>query len=285
MQALRSNYQLIRAKTGDRRAPERIVAHYELERELANRLRHSTKSERKELYGQLYSELFTKLPDHPQHTALRDIGSSRISAQLRLIGRHLRPEANFVEIGCGDAALSIAVAKIARSSVGIDITDALIPKQKPENFSFVMTDGTSLDLQTASVDLVYSNQLMEHLHPDDAKGQLMEIRRILKPGGKYICVTPNRVSGPHDVSQYFGVVATGFHLREYDYCSLRRLFTDAGFRRYHAIHTVKNHQVRIPYPMLRAVEVMLSQCPEGIRFRAAHSRVRWLLGMTVMGVA
>lgn len=56
---------------------------------------------------------------------------------------------------------------------------------------------------------------MEHLHPDDAYEQLQEIYNALIPGGIYICITPNRLSGPHDVSQYFDSIATGFHPKEY----------------------------------------------------------------------
>ena len=32
---------------------------------------------------------------------------------------------------------------------------------------------------------------------------------------RFICLTPHRSTGPHDMSKYFGDVATGFHLKEY----------------------------------------------------------------------
>ena len=56
---------------------------------------------------------------------------------------------------------------------------------------------------------------MEHLHPDDALEQLQNIYSALVPGGIYLCITPNRLSGPQDVSRDFDMVATGFHLKEY----------------------------------------------------------------------
>ncbi len=37
-----------------------------------------------------------------------------------------------------------------------------------------------------SIDLVISNQLMEHLHPDDAYDQLREVYRVLRDGGRYV---------------------------------------------------------------------------------------------------
>lgn len=51
-----------------RRSPERLRAHYEIERELAARLRRSTREQRLQLYGQVYDELFERVSDHPQHT-------------------------------------------------------------------------------------------------------------------------------------------------------------------------------------------------------------------------
>ena len=41
-------------------------------------------------------------------------------------------------------------------------------------------------------------------------GLLANLYRALKPGAVYVCITPNRLSGPHDISLYFDSVATGF---------------------------------------------------------------------------
>ena len=70
---------------------------------------------------------------------------------------------------------------------------------------------------------------MEHLHPDDAVDQLKNIYNALVNGGKYICITPNRLTGPHDISKYFDNVATGFHLKEYTVTELSGLFREVGF--------------------------------------------------------
>jgi hypothetical protein len=57
------------------------------------------------------------------------------------------------------------------------------------------------------------------------------VGRALKPGGRYLVVTPNRLSGPHDISRAFDDVARGFHLKEYTYGELSRALRQAGFRR------------------------------------------------------
>ena len=51
---------------GEERSAEQLIEHYELEKELAGKLKKSTKEERKKFYKILYDELFQKIPHHPQ---------------------------------------------------------------------------------------------------------------------------------------------------------------------------------------------------------------------------
>src|SRR3712207_8321428 len=61
---------------------------------------------------------------------------------------------------------------------------------------------------------LFRSQLMEHLHPEDAAEQLANIARALAPGGVYVCVTPNRLYGPSDISMYFDDVRSEEHTSE-----------------------------------------------------------------------
>jgi SAM-dependent methyltransferase len=126
----------------------------------------------------------------------------------------------------------------------------------PSNVELVLSDGTSIPLARESVDVAYSYQLMEHLHPEDAREQLSNIISVLKPGGRYVCVTPSRLGGPHDVSRFFDDVPTGFHLREYTYSEMHMLFTESGFRRVEAYmgHRRRGVYVRVPLTAIRFLE-------------------------------
>ena len=61
------------------------------------------------------------------------------------------------------------------------------------NFELIISDGISIPVPAGSIDFAYSNQLMEHLHPDDAESQLENVFTALRPGGAYLCITPNRL--------------------------------------------------------------------------------------------
>jgi len=283
--AFRTDLERLRAVNGETRSPERLQAHYIIERELAERLRGSAPDERSSLYGQLYGELFARLPDHPQHKMDPARRRKNTENQVAFLRGHLRPTDVYVEMGCGDAAVTRAVAPFVREAIGVDVTAALIdPAGAPENFRFVKTSGTDIALPSDYADLVYSNQLMEHLHPDDALAQLGEIHRVMKPGGRYICVTPSRVTGPHDISAYFGYEPAGFHLREYDHASLAVLFRQAGFGSAVAHATIKGRHVSVPVGVAVAVEKVFMALPRAARLRITQiGPVRNLAGVTLIG--
>ena len=282
---LRHDAERLRAMNREVRPPDRLRAHYEIERELAARLRTSRREERGSLYGEVYDELFTRLPDHPQHKADPEKRRRNTAMQAAFLRPMLSPDAVFVEVGCGDGAVTQAVAAHVREAVGIDVTSALVDHAgAPANFRFMRTDGTILALADGVADLVYSNQLMEHLHPDDARQQLGEIIRVLRPGGRYVCSTPNRLTGPHDISCYFGHEPRGFHLREYDHASLAAMFRDAGFRSTRAVVSVKGRRMDLPVGAVSLVERLLAGLPRGMQIRVAGlGPVRNMAGVLLIG--
>ena len=237
------------------------------------------------MYSAVYEELFTSLSDHPQNLGGRSKVAGR-RGQMGKVAAYLRPGSVFLELGCGDAQLVFEVAGRVSIALGLDVTDVLIDFDRaPSNFKFLKTAGVNIPLATGSVDLAYSNQLMEHLHPDDAVDQLKEIYRVLKPGGLYICITPSRVTGPHDISRYFDYEATCFHLKEYDYITLRRLFFAAGFVKFFGRISMRGHQFRIPYLVARILEAAMLMLPLNFRARVALFRsVELVMGLDVIGV-
>ena len=269
-----------------RRPPALLRQHYEVERELADRLRHATREERRALYGAVYDELYQRVPHHPQLTrkSSPELTRAALRPQLRLLRRYLRAETVLLEVGPGDCSLSMAVAPLVRRVYGLDVSQKITEQLSlPSNFMLILSDGTSVPLPPDSVDVAYSNQLMEHLHPDDALEQLEGIWRALRPGGVYICITPNRLNGPHDVSQYFDSVATGFHLKEYTVGELSRLFRKVGFRKVQALLGRRGVFVPVAVAPVVAGEIALELLPPSPRQVLARTVGRAFLGVRLVG--
>ena len=267
------------------RSAERIRAHYVIERELADRLRDAPAGARLGLYQAVYDELFRRVPDHPQLTARDDArGAARrrrsLEWQLALFRRSLEPRTVFMEIGAGDCALALRVARDVAQVYAVDVSPEIARVPVSSNVKLILTDGIHIDVPAASVDVAFSNQLMEHLHPDDAAAQLRSIFAALSPRGRYFCITPNRLYGPRDISSYFDDVATGLHLKEYSARELRAVFLEAGFRAVRFYAGVRGRYVRVPYAVLAAAESLLDALPGRLRRRIADTLPgRALLGL------
>ncbi len=195
------------------RTPDRLKAHYEIERELASRLRRCAPNERLGLYSVVYDELFRRVPDHPMLTRKLDANATlrAVGSQYRLIRQFLRPETEYLEVGPGDCTLAYAVAKEVRSVHAVDVSEVISSSEsRPRNFRLYLSDGVSIPVASESITFAFSNQLMEHLHPDDALTQLRNIHRALARGGTYFCITPSALSGPHDVSRFLTKSPLGF---------------------------------------------------------------------------
>ena len=269
----------------ERRTPEQLRDHYEVERELSDRLRRAPSKERRSLYGSVYDELFRRVPDHPQLTwkADADERSRSVHQQLRLLGRYLGPDSSFLEVGAGDCALACEVARSARRVYAVDVSAEITRDLlAPVNLELILSDGCSIPVPPGGVDVAYSNQLMEHLHPEDAREQLRNIYAALAPGGAYVCITPNRLLGPADISMYFDDVATGFHLKEYTNAELATLCRAAGFRRVQSIVWLKWFGLPLPSFVSAALEAMLERLPTRVVKKAGRTPLSRLLGINMV---
>jgi len=264
--------------------PMQLLAHYNIEVELAQRLMNSSKTDRKTLYSTLYDELFRRVPYHPQLMKKHnpEIRLTQVHSVIKSLKRYLHPDTVFLELGPGDCQLSFEVAKIVRKVYAIDVS-AEITKHNhlPDNFELIISDGSSVDVPESSVNVAYSNQLMEHLHPEDAVDQLTAIYQSLAPGGIYICTTPHRFGGPGDVSMFFNRTAKGFHLKEYTNYELYKLFKDAGFSRIYSSRRFANKLYNIsPWPAM-IIEHFIEIFPNQFH-RRLYRHFLWLLSIRLI---
>jgi ubiquinone/menaquinone biosynthesis C-methylase UbiE len=257
---------------GDTRTLERIKFHYSVERRLADKLRQAPSSDRGRLYSSVYNELFESIPDHEQWQMKGSAEATRreTARQFGILRSFLRKSDTYCEIGSGDCALAIEVAQHVSKCYAVDVSNVITENAKfPQNLILILSDGTSVPVPEGTVDIVYSNQLMEHLHPEDVTKQIKNVYRALAPNGKYICITPNRLSGPHDISRYFDSVATCLHLREYSNGELKEVFSELGFRDFRAIFSWRSVVIPwlLPLTPILAIERLLERVSFSLRRR------------------
>ena len=144
---------------------------------------------------------------------------------------------------------------------------------RPANFELVLYDGGDPGIAPDSVDVVFSEQLVEHLHPDDAAAHFAFVHRMLRPGGRYVLRTPERWTGPHDVSRWFAETPQGFHLREWSYADLVVAGRRCGYRRYEAYWNARGIRARWPLPLALTVESAVVRMPRRLRRTLGHKLV------------
>ncbi|MGH8055857.1 MAG: class I SAM-dependent methyltransferase, partial [Candidatus Entotheonellia bacterium] len=205
-------------QTRYQRTLAQLQNHYAVEKALATRLKNAPRAERPLIYATMYDELFAKVPDHPRLVKREDplTRGRRIRRALRLVQPVIRPSTVFLEFGPGDCRFAFEVCKYVQKVYGVDISQPMSrTAEMPSNFESIVYDGYRLPLADDSIDVMFSDQLIEHLHPEDTGGHLQTAQRLLKRGGRYIFTTPHRFTGPHDISRYFSDEAEGFHLKEW----------------------------------------------------------------------
>ncbi|RKT57191.1 class I SAM-dependent methyltransferase [Saccharothrix australiensis] len=129
-----------------------------------------------------------------------------------------------LEAGCGEGYGAALIARHAARVVALDYdepTAAHAARAYP-GLDVVRGNLAALPLRDASVDVVANLQVLEHLW--DQEGFLAECARVLRPGGRLLLTTPNRIT----FSPGRDTPLNPFHTRELAADELAGLLTGAG---------------------------------------------------------
>jgi len=259
----------LRRKLPPNRSYEQIKNHYVVEKEIAGKLRHSNRNERTKIYHKMYEELFKRVPDHPRLIRQRSDKASVASNnnKLALLSRFLCEDSIVVEFGPGGCRFAYRIASHVKKIYGVDISDQRkLDISEPGNFELIIYDGYDLDeIETNSVDLVFSDQFIEHIHPEDTILHFRLVKRVLKPQGRYLFRTPSAVTGPHDISKYFSDTPQGFHLREWTYRDIKEeIFSSLGFSELVTYWNAKRILKQLPFLYFASFESLFDHLPKSI---------------------
>jgi SAM-dependent methyltransferase len=132
--------------------------------------------------------------------AFFELGRREVEAALgQLAGLGLSPERHrALDFGCGVGRLSQALADHVEEVIALDIAPSMLAKAREFDRSdgrvqFVLNQKADLsDVKTASIDIVYSSLVLQHMPPEMAQGYLREFVRVLAPGGVAIFQVASR---------------------------------------------------------------------------------------------
>jgi SAM-dependent methyltransferase len=156
------------------------------------------------------------------------------SAVALHLSEGVRSSRRFLDVGCGYGGTVQAAAQTGWDAVGIDIDPALVASGR-ERFGVDLRCGTLPDprLEEGRFGFIRMRDVIEHL-PNPLE-VLIEVRRLLAPGGVLLVATPNEGSLPTWVRDVVGVrrevVATvnpPHHLHGFSPSTLRRVLLRAG---------------------------------------------------------
>jgi O-antigen biosynthesis protein len=117
-----------------------------------------------------------------------------------------------LDIACGEGYGSNALADVAGSVVGVDISEEAVSHARAQygsraNLEYKVGSAADIPLDDASVDMVVSFETIEH--HDQHEAMMREIKRVLKPGGIVVISSPNKYEYS-DVTGY----ANPWHVKE-----------------------------------------------------------------------
>ncbi|MBI1798051.1 MAG: class I SAM-dependent methyltransferase [Candidatus Eisenbacteria bacterium] len=139
-----------------------------------------------------------------------------------------------LDVGCWDGTHTERYAKtLDARALGVEIfeTQARAAEARGIEVARLDLETTRFPWPDASVDLVVSNQVFEHLK--NVWRPMSEIHRVLKPGGRLILSVPNLGSLHNRVLLAFGAQPTsirtlGPHVRGYTFGEIRRFIALDG---------------------------------------------------------
>lgn len=228
---------------------------FEAEKKISTLLMESPKPLRRKLYSIEYDKFFKNFPNHSSVSLVDK--KNNVNQELMIVKKIMKEDSTIMEIGAGDSLFARKVCEHFKNVIAIDVSGENNKAEFPKNYKQIICDGIELPVETRSVDFIFSNQVAEHLHPEDLVDQTRSIYNCLKPGGIYEVVTPHRFIGPHDVSRYFSNKAEGLHLKEYTIYEIYEILKNTGFKKIALILKIRDIVVLIPIQIALLGEMLL----------------------------
>jgi ubiquinone/menaquinone biosynthesis C-methylase UbiE len=159
----------------------------------------------------------------------------------RIVERALSGTAptRILDLGCGTGAMALALAEASPSAtvIGVDgdpeVLERARAKARAEGIELELHEALAdrLPIPDANVQCVVSTLVFHHLAPAMKRDALMEVRRVLEPGGRLLICDLGRPNDPVMRAAFFAVqLLDGFaNTRAHARGELPEIVSQAGF--------------------------------------------------------
>jgi ubiquinone/menaquinone biosynthesis C-methylase UbiE len=198
---------------------------------------------------------------------------SATEASKRYVDEWIRrnvPGKVFLDYACGNGVNAIKAAQWgAGLSIGIDISSVSVDNATNDakaagimNAVFVQADAENTQLQDRSVDVIMCSGMLHHL---DLSYAFPELRRILAPGGKILCLEAldynpliklYRILTPEMRTEWEKA-----HILSLKDVRFAERFFDLGETRYWHILSIASPHMKALAPLLHAMDSILTKLP------------------------
>jgi ubiquinone/menaquinone biosynthesis C-methylase UbiE len=123
---------------------------------------------------------------------MEEVSARKTQALASLVKAHCPAPGSILVVGCGDGLEAGILARFfGAKTIGIDLGQQFeFARSAAAPAELLEMDARYLRFENASFDLLYSFHALEHI--EDPRRALLEMARVLKPGGTFCIGTPNK---------------------------------------------------------------------------------------------
>jgi SAM-dependent methyltransferase len=106
-----------------------------------------------------------------------------------LVRSRLTPQSRVLDLGCGRGGVVEVIRREVALAAGLDSDAASLAEHRASGLPLVQSQAEHIPFIDESFDLVVSIWVLEHLR--EPEKVMREVRRVLRPGGHFVFLTPN----------------------------------------------------------------------------------------------
>jgi SAM-dependent methyltransferase len=124
-----------------------------------------------------------------RYRAMRPDWSSSGELIEALVRRHLKPDSSVLDLGCGRGGVVELFWRDVKLAAGLDPDVPSLVEHRAHGMPVVTGRGEQLPFAGDSFDVIVCVWVLEHLRSPETV--LREVRRVLRPDGHFLFLTPN----------------------------------------------------------------------------------------------